>query len=323
MAQVLRSLQKPTDPNVVSGYDGHSDSAIYRVADNLAIVQSVDYITPIVDDPYQFGAIAAANALSDLYAIGARPVIALNLVGFPAKTLPLSVLNEIMRGGADKIIEAGASVLGGHSIDDHEPKYGLAVTGLINPDKRISNIGAKPGDTLLLTKPLGTGIVATAIDRKLAGSDLIERLTAQMSQLNREAAAAMLAAGVHACTDVSGFGLLGHLREMAAASGVGARANWKAVPVLDAVWDLIRQDCIPDGTQNNLDYLTGFVDWSQDVPEGAYTVLCDAQTSGGLLMAVPPEKSAALLAALAKTATPGEVIGEIIPAPRGQIQVIA
>jgi len=320
---VLRSLQKPTDPNVVSGYDGHSDSAIYRVADELAIVQSVDYITPIVDDPYQFGAIAAANALSDLYAVGARPLFALNLVGFPAKTLPLSVLKKIMRGGAEKVIEAGASILGGHSIDDHEPKYGLAVTGLIHPDKCIANSGAQPGDALLLTKPLGTGIVATAIDRKLAGSDLVTRITAQMSQLNREAAAAMLATGVDACTDISGFGLLGHLREMAAASSVGARVSWNAVPVLDAVWELISQDCIPDGTQNNLDYLAGFVDWGQDVPADAQIVLCDAQTSGGLLMAVPPEKAAILLAALAQTVTPGKVIGEIIPAPGGQIQVTA
>ena len=283
----------------------------------------MDYITPVVDDPFAFGAIAAANALSDIYAMGARPVMALNLVGYPAKTLPLGMLGEILRGGAAKLAEAGASLGGGHSIEDFEPKYGLAVTGVVHPKRLVTNAGARPGDVLILTKPLGLGVITTGIDRRLVNRDVVERVTGVMAQLNQAASEAMLAVGVRACTDVSGFGLLGHLREMVEASGVGARVDWKAVPVLDEAWGLVEQDCIPDGTRNNLNYLVDFVDWSRSVSPAARIVLCDAQTSGGLLMAAPPKRAEKLLRALRQAGVESAaVIGEIIRAPKGRIRVV-
>ncbi len=319
----MRHLPSSTDPNLLSGFAYGADAAIYRLSDTLAVVQTVDYITPVVDDPFAFGAIAAANALSDIYAMGARPVLGLNLVGFPVKTLPLGMLNDILRGGAAKLMEAGACLGGGHSIEDLEPKYGLAVTGTVHPKQIVSNSGARPGDVLIVTKPLGIGIITTGIDRGLVNGKTIERVTAVMTQLNRAASEVMLAVGVHACTDVSGFGLLGHLREMVEASGVGARLNWKSVPVLAEAWGLVEQDCIPDGTRNNLNYLADFVDWSRAVPPTARVVLCDAQTSGGLLMAAPSKKARKLLAALAQTSTGGTVIGEIVEKPKGRIRVSA
>lgn len=325
MAQVLRPLRlsASSDPNLLSGFGRNEDAAIYRLNDNLAVVQTVDYITPVVDDPFTFGAIAAANALSDIYAMGARPVLALNLVGYPIKTLPLSTLGEILRGGATKLEEAGTALGGGHSIEDLEPKYGLAVTGIVHPERMVTNSGARVGDLLILTKPLGIGIITTGIDRQLVNGDVIARVTSMMMQLNRAASEAMLAVGVRACTDVSGFGLLGHLREMAEASGVGARINWKAVPVIDAAWGLIEQDCIPDGTRNNLNYLADYVEWRPTVPSVARVALCDAQTSGGLLIAAPPKRSEKLLAALRQNGvSSAAVIGEITSAPKGRIRVI-
>ena len=287
------------------------------------MVQTVDYITPIVDDPFAFGAIAAANALSDIYAMGARPVLALNLVGYPTKTLPLGMLSEILRGGAAKLAEAGVCLGGGHSIEDLEPKYGLAVTGVIHPKRIITNAGARPGDVLVLTKPLGLGLITTGIDRRLVNGEAIERVTAVMAQLNRAASEAMQAARVHACTDVSGFGLLGHLREMIQASGAGARVHWKAVPVLTEAWGLVEQDCVPDGTRNNLNYLADFVDWSPAVPPAARVVLCDAQTSGGLLMAVSSRRAEKLLKALRAAGVASAImIGEIMAQPKGHIRVV-
>lgn len=308
---------------MLNGFKHGEDAAIYRLTDELAMVQSVDYITPVVDDPYAFGAIAAANALSDLYAMGARPALALNLVGYPVKSLPLSILEEILRGGADKMVEAGASLIGGHSIDDHEPKYGLAVTGLVHPDRVVRNAGARSGDQLVLTKPLGLGIITTGIDRGLADEATIKRAVAVMTTLNAAAAKAMLATGVHAATDITGFGLLGHLHEMLTASGVAAQIELRAVPVLDKARELAVANCIPDGSHNNFRYLGSFVTWDETIERPARMVLCDAQTSGGLLLAVPPEKVDPLLAALAQTPTPGALIGEITAEPKGQIQVTA
>ncbi|MEW5960316.1 MAG: selenide, water dikinase SelD, partial [Chloroflexota bacterium] len=291
--------------------------------DELAMVQSVDYITPVVDDPYSFGAIAAANALSDLYAMGARPTLALNLVAYPVKSLPLGVLEQILRGGADKVTEAGASLVGGHSVDDHEPKYGLAVTGLVQPDRVVRNTGARPGDRLILTKPLGLGIITTGIDRGLVNEVTMTRAVAVMTTLNAGAARAMLAVGVHAATDVTGFGLLGHLREMLAASGVAARVWREAVPVLDEAWGLAAAGCVPDGSYNNFHYLESFVTWEERIERPARLVLCDAQTSGGLLLAVSPERTGDLLAALQEQATPtAAVIGEVVAeGPAGHITV--
>jgi selenide, water dikinase len=307
----------------LNGFQHGEDAAVYRLSDELALVQSVDYITPVVDDPYTFGAIAAANALSDLYAMGARPTLALNLVGYPVKGLPLSILVEILRGGADKIVEAGASLIGGHSIDDHEPKYGLAVTGLVNPTQMVRIMGARIGDQLVLTKPLGLGIITTGIDRGLVDKATIARAVAVMTTLNAGAAEAMLATGVHAATDVTGFGLLGHLHQMLAASGVGARIELGAAPVLDEAWALAAENCIPDGSHNNYGYAGSFVTWEEVIERPARMVLCDAQTSGGLLLAVSPERTGDLLAALKEMATPAAaVIGEIVPGePGGQIIV--
>ena len=307
----------------MSGFEHGADAAVYRLTDELAVVQTVDYITPIVDDPFAFGAIAAANALSDIYAMGARPILALNLVGYPIKTLPHGLLGDILRGGAAKLAEAGVTLGGGHSIDDLEPKYGLAVTGLVQPARLITNAGARPGDALILTKPLGVGIITTGIDRQLVKGDVIDRVTASMSQLNRAAAEAMLAVGVHACTDVSGFGLLGHLREMTEASGVGAKISLKRVPVLPEAWRLAEQQAVTDGTHKNHHYLAVFVKWGRSLSLEAQLILCDAQTSGGLLMAVPPQRAPKLLKTLQQAGVEtAAVIGEIIPEPNGHIRVM-
>jgi len=318
----LRHLPLPTDPDLLSGFAHGADAAVYRLSDELALVKTVDYITPIVDDPFAFGAIAAANALSDIYAVGARPVLALNLVGFPVKTLPLSMLDEILAGGAAKLAEAGVALGGGHSIEDFEPKYGLSVTGIVHPGRMVTNASARPGDVLVLTKPLGLGIITTGIDRGLVADGTIATVTAVMSRLNRPASEVMLAVGVHACTDVSGFGLLGHLHEMVEASGVGATVSLNRVSVLPEAWELVEKDSIPDGSRNNHRYLAGFVAWEQDVTPAAQMILCDAQTSGGLLIAVPPERAERLLAALGQAGVESAVaIGQITPAPQGRIRV--
>jgi selenide,water dikinase len=296
------------------------DAAVYRLSDELALVQSVDLITPIVDDPYAFGQIVAANALSDLYAKGARPLLALNVVGFPVKSLPLSALEEMLRGGADKLAEAGAYLAGGHSIDDDEPKYGMAVTGLVHPERVVTNAGARPGDALVLTKPLGTGIITTGIDRQLVAEETIERVVAVMSELNRAAAEAMLEVGAHACTDVTGFGLLGHLRELAVASGASAEVWLEKVPVLPEVWELVRQGAVPDGTRNNHRYLADHVAW-EGLTHEEQLVLCDAQTSGGLLIAVAEERRTALLQALESAGVSAARIGEVVEGGAGRIRV--
>lgn len=276
----------------------------------------------MLDDPYAFGAVAAANALSDLYAMGARPLLALNLVGFPAKTLPLSTLGEIVRGGSDKVREAGAWVVGGHSIEDYEPKYGLVVAGLVHPEEIVRNSGAQPGDRLVLTKPLGIGIITTGIDRGLVGEKTVAQVTRVMATLNKGAAEAMRKAGVHAVTDITGFGLLGHLHELVSASGVGARIWYDRVPVLDEAWELAARQCVPEGSYNNFRYLQDTVTWTPDVSHPALLMLCDAQTSGGLLLAVPPGRTAGLLAALGEAETPvAAVIGEVTEAPVGHIHV--
>lgn len=286
------------DPNVLVGASTSDDAAVYRLNAEQAVVATVDYITPVVDDPFAFGAIAAANALSDVYAMGGRPLFALNLVGFPRDKLSLDVLSRIVDGGCHKVAEAGACVIGGHSIDDPEPKYGLVAVGLVHPDRVVRNVGARPGDQLVLTKPLGIGIITTAIKRDVAPPELVEAAVAAMATLNRAASEAMVEVGVHAATDVTGFGLLGHLTEMAGGSGVGARVHLERVPVLDGVWDLVRQGVAPGGSHRNRDFLAPNVTWEPGIAPEEQLVLCDAQTSGGLLMAVPPARLDALLAAL-------------------------
>jgi len=284
----------------------------------------VDYITPVVDDPYDFGMIAAANALSDIYAMGGKPVIALNLIGFPNQSLPLSIMEAIMRGGADKAAEAGVTIVGGHSITDNAPKYGLAVTGFIDPRRIITKAGARPGDALILTKPLGAGVITTGIDRKLVNPDLVSLVTRIMTTLNKRAAEIMQAVGINACTDITGFGLLGHLREILRASGTGARVAASRVPVLPGTEDLVQAGAVAGGTHNNYRHLRDGVNWDPALSKEMRLILCDPQTSGGLLAAVPRENVARLLAALQqeKEVPVGVEIGEILAGP-GKIDVVA
>lgn len=262
------------------------------------MVQTVDYITPVVDDPFAFGQVAAANALSDIYAMGATPAFALNLIGFPVRSLPLAYMEEIMRGGAEKAAEAGAVVAGGHSIEDHAPKYGMAVTGFVHPERLITKAGARPGDRLFLTKPLGSGIITTAMDQGHEDPQLVGRIIQVMTALNRAAADVMVRHGASACTDVTGFGLLGHLHEMARASGLSAVLASANVPVLPEAPLLAGDGAISGGTRNNLRFLQEWVAWPEGFGEAARVVFADAQTSGGLLIAVPGERANTFAAAL-------------------------
>jgi len=310
------------DPNLLVGTETSDDAAVYRLTPELAIVQTVDYITPLVDDPYAYGQIAAANALSDVYAMAARPLFALNIVAFPTSELPLDILGEVLRGGAEKAREANVTVVGGHSIDDREPKYGMAVTGVAHPDTILRNSTARPGDRLLLTKPLGMGIISTAIKRDLASAELIERAVGIMSTLNRSAAEAVAEVGAHAATDVTGFGLLGHLHGMTAGSRVGAKIRLASVPVLDEVRQLARDGVVPGGTRRNLTFAEDFVQFERGIPAEARLILADAQTSGGLLIAVATARSEALQRALRDRGVPAVAeIGELIDDPSGGIQV--
>ncbi len=290
LEKVLLSLPKFQDDNVLVGTETSDDATVYHISDEVALVQTLDFFTPIVDNPYDFGAIAAANALSDIYAMGAKPLFALNIVGFPEDALPLSVLEDILRGAHDKAREAGINVLGGHTIEDPEPKYGMVVSGSIHPDKIIKNTGAKKGDLLILTKPLGTGILSTAIKRGLVDEDLQKEVTMWMSQLNKTAAELMLKYNVHACTDVTGFGLLGHLREMSMASKCDVEIHFDKLPFIGNTKELATAGIIPGGTFNNLDYVKGDVNFG-DYGRTQQLLLADAQTSGGLLVALPPNEA--------------------------------
>ena len=311
-----------TDPNILVGLETSDDAAVYKLSEDLAIVQTVDYITPVVDDPYSCGAVAAANSLSDIYAMGARPIFALNVVGFPAGKLPLRVLSAILQGGADKANEAGAAIVGGHSIDDPEPKYGLVVTGLIHPEKIFTNAGAKVGDDLILTKPLGIGIISTGIKRVRVSRESIEKVVDVMTTLNKAAAEVMIEVGANACTDITGFGLLGHLAAMTSASGTGARVSLQAVPVLSEAWELVKEGICPGGSTRNHQALQGKVKWAPEITEEAQLILCDAQTSGGLLIAVPKAKSQEMVRRLQAVKVPAAAkIGEIIE-DGGRIQVV-
>lgn len=290
------------------------DAAVYQLSDDRAVVATVDFFTPIVDDPYAFGAIAAANAFSDLYAMGATPLFALNLVGWPRSPEMLALLDDTVRGAADVTREAGAFILGGHSIDDPEPKFGLVAIGEIHPDRVITIAGARPGDRLVLTKPLGTGILSTGLKRDLLTEAEMQPAVDLMTALNVGAMRAMLETGdaAHAATDVTGYGLIGHLRNMLAASGVGARIDAARVPVLDDVRRLTEAGAVPDGTTRNVDAAAEFTHWEREVDEITRIILCDAQTSGGLLIAVAPDGTDGLVAALRREGTPvAAVIGTI------------
>ncbi len=317
LAQVLGGLPEIDDPNVLVGNATADDAGVYRLSDDLALVLTVDFFTPIVDDPRTFGRIAAANSLSDIYAMGARPLSALAIAAFPEEGLPIAILSEILRGGAEKAREAGISVIGGHTIKDPEPKYGLSVTGVVHPDRVVRNSTAKAGDLLLLTKPLGTGILTTARRRDLIGDEDLAAAVASMETLNRAASEAMIEAGVSAATDVTGFGLIGHLREMTTASRVGAEIDSAVVPLFDEVIDLAARGCAPGGSKANLDQaIAAGVTFADSVSPELRIALCDAQTSGGLLIAVSEERAEHLLEALAKRGVEAAaVVGRLDPAP--------
>ncbi len=298
------------------------DAGVYQINNEQAIVQSVDFFTPVVDDPYAFGQIAAANALSDIYAMGAKPLTAMNLVSFPVGKLKMEVLAKILQGGSEKIREAGAVLVGGHSIDDPEPKYGLSVTGIVHPDHVLSNANAKPGDFLVFTKPLGVGIITTGIKRGIVSPEAEAEVIKVMATLNKGAAAAAIAVGVNAVTDVTGFGLLGHLHEMLEASACSAEVYAEAVPVLDSVWDCIRQKAIPGGTEANRRHLENKVDFQAEVKEELRLVLHDAITSGGLLLSVPEDRVDSLINQLQEHNTlAAAVIGRVKKGDRGRIAV--
>lgn len=284
LSNVLCGIDIPEGPDVMVGLKGFEDAGVYRIAPDLAIVQTVDFFTPVVDDPYHFGRIAAANALSDIYAMGGRPITALNVVCFSPKKYGTPVLREILRGGIDQVRQAGASLLGGHSVEDEEIKYGLSVTGVVNPEKFVRNEGARPGDILVLTKPLGTGILVTALKGSLVSSTTEERMIEVMSALNDRASQAMLASGVHAATDVTGFGLAGHLKEMIK-EDVGVEIDIATLPFLPQTEDLYAEGILPSGFYRNKEFYSPHVDARGD--GFLFDLIFDPQSSGGLLIALP------------------------------------
>jgi selenide,water dikinase len=319
---VLRQFPDIAHPDLLVGINTRDDAGVFRVREDMALVQTVDFFTPVVDEPYWYGAIAAANSFSDVYAMGASPLTALNLVCFPVDSAPAQVLADVLRGGYEKAQEAGVVILGGHSVDDPEPKYGMAVTGVIHPQKVVTNAGATPGDMLVLTKPLGSGIITTAAKFDECPPEVLEEAIRVMATLNRGAAEAMQEVGVHAATDVTGFGLIGHLYQMAQASGVAFRLFSRAVPLLPEVERLAMQGNTTRGGSLNREYVGGWLQFGAEVSLAMQHVLLDPQTSGGLVIAVARERTDALLDALRAHQTPcAALIGEVFEGPPGLIVV--
>jgi len=313
----------PTDENVIVGLDRADDAGVYKISDDLALIQTVDFFTPIVDDPYWFGQIAAANALSDVYAMGGIPKTAMNLVAFPVKQMDLSVLRQIIQGGIDKLAEAGVVLIGGHSIEDKELKYGLSVTGIVHPARVLAKKSLRPGDRLVLTKPLGTGIVNTAIKAGMASADLTDKVTRLMASLNRDAAGIMLRFDVHACTDITGFGLLGHLAEMVYGSGVSVRIFSDRMPMIPEALEFAAMGLLPAGAYKNKEFRESMIDFGHRVARSVQDVLFDPQTSGGLLISVGSDQSDALVKALSAAGISDTAkIGEVLEDPKEKIWVV-
>lgn len=320
--RALCGLDLPVDPNLLVGLDQADDAGVYRVSDDLALVQTLDFFPPMVDDPFSFGQIAAANALSDIYAMGGVPKTAMNIVAFPAKTMDISVLRSIIEGGLDKLREAGVVLVGGHTVEDSELKYGLSVTGYIHPDRVLTKKSLQVGDRLILTKPLGTGIISTAIKAGLADQALIDRVTRAMATLNRGAATVMERFPVHACTDITGFGFLGHLAEMVVDSGRGVRISAADVPMYPEALEWASMGLIPAGAYNNRNFRGAFVDFGGGVPQKVQDLLFDPQTSGGLLIAVAAGEAERLVAALkAGGIECAAIVGEVVAEPVDRIVV--
>jgi selenide,water dikinase len=321
LAEVLHGLPNNVDANLLVGINQADDAGVYKINDRQALVQTVDFFPPIVDDPFWFGQIAASNALSDIYAMGARPLTALNIVGFPPK-MPQQVLQDILRGGQEKIAEAGAVIVGGHSIKDNELKYGVACTGIIEIDKIVTNAGAQPGDILILTKPLGTGVITTAIKQKLASPDDVDRVTQIMAKLNKVPSELMVINGATAATDVTGFGLLGHAYEMAAGAKVSIEIEFAALPIIEGAVAFAKAGALTGGANANLDYLKDKVDVSVSLKKEELDILYDAQTSGGLLVAMSVEKAEKYISQCRESGVEATKIGRVIEPERAAITII-
>jgi len=314
LEEILKYLPLPTDPNILVDIDTHDDAGVYRVNDELALVFTTDFFPPICSDPFKFGQIAAANSISDVYAMGGDPVLALNIMMFPAAKLPMEAYAEILKGGFDKATEAGVRIIGGHTIDDSPPKYGLAVIGYVHPDKIISNAGAKPGDILILTKPLGTGIIMAAQRLNMAPENDIFEAKLQMKQLNKLASGIMKKYGIKGATDITGFGLAGHALKMARASKVTFALEMKSVPSIGTAYNLLDLGCIPGASFRNLEYAAKDVEFVEDLDYNLRMLAFDAQTSGGLLMSVPPDIADIVLNdLLSEGLSSSTVIGSVIP----------
>lgn len=320
--QILKDLPIPADPRILVGLETSDDAGVYQLNEEVALVQTVDFFTPIVDDPFTFGQIAAANALSDVYAMGGTPLTAMNLAAFPVKTLSPSILKEILLGGLSKTKEAGVALVGGHTIEDPEIKYGLAITGVVHPNKILTNAKALPGDRLVLTKPLGTGVIATALKSGMASEEAVRAMVESMIRLNRKASEEMKAFGAHACTDITGFGFIGHALEMASASHVGMVIQANDVPVFPEALDYARMGLIPGGAYSNRQFFSCKVEVDSNVPALRVDLFYDPQTSGGLLISVPSGKAEKLVEVLRKE---GErhacIVGEVVGGLSGKIQI--
>jgi selenide,water dikinase len=315
-------LEFPTDSNLIVGLERADDAGVYKITDDIAIIQTVDFFTPIVDDPYWFGQIAAANALSDVYAMGGIPKTAMNLVAFPIKHMDISVLRQIIQGGLDKMKEADVVLVGGHSIQDNELKYGLSVTGFIHPDRILTKKNLKVGDCLILTKPLGTGIINTAIKGGLVSNEIIKTVTTLMAALNRDAAEIMSHYPVHACTDITGFGLLGHLAEMIEDSEFGIEVMNNRIPIIPETFNYARMGLVPAGAYKNREFRESLVKFDLSVDRLMQDVLFDPQTSGGLLICVKEDSSDDLLTELReKGMNDAAIIGKVVSKPKGRIIV--
>lgn len=318
----MQGIRFEKDPNLLVGIEGSDDAGIYRLTDEIALIQTLDFFTPIVNDPYDFGRIAAANSLSDVYAMGGKPLTAMNIVCFPVNDLDKSILRSILEGGLEVIHQANAVMVGGHSVEDPELKYGLSVTGIVHPQRFLTNSGAKPGDLLVLTKPLGTGILATALKAGELEENLIEQITELMAALNKDAAEAMTEIGVNACTDITGFGLLGHCLEMARASNVGMRIYAEKVPVISEAKTFAAMGLVPGGSYRNQNYCSRHLNIASSVDAVLLDLFSDPQTSGGLLISVSEHKATSLVQLLKEKNTPSaHVIGEVLEETPGIIQV--
>ena len=319
----MRPLPLEKHPNLLVGTETADDAGVYRISPDLALVQTVDFITPIVDDPFSFGQIAAANSLSDIYAMGGKPLTVLNLMAFPRKSLDLQVLTEILRGGLEKIHEAGAVLLGGHTVDDEELKYGLSVTGTVDPQRIVVNKGSRIGDVLILTKSIGTGLIATAAKAEMADPAVVQKAVDSMIRLNDRAAEAMTRMNVHACTDITGFGLLGHASEMANGAGLSFRLYYPKIPVLPGARDYAAMGLIAAGAYCNRDHFGPSISFAAQVPEMEQIILFDPQTSGGLLIALPAKEGDQLLRILKDTGIQeAAIIGQVVPREEKLIVVL-